>query len=156
MGGRRLMRIGMICDRIATELRTSAFRTAGLKQSYYPAPNGAFETPAALVFAGLGVDSPMMGEQVWEHEVRVQIMSAPLRSMAAAINSVDQLIEEIWDEFAPNSDAYHLRQSGSDAMVHRCQPTRYEAGQIVNYAGHDYVAVTIYFNVKTHRFHGAA
>jgi hypothetical protein len=150
------MRIGMICDRIATELRTSAFRTAGLLQSYYPAPSSLPETPAALVFAGLGVDSPMMGEQVWEHEVRVQIMTKADGLIAAKINSVDRLIEEIWDEFAPNSDAYHLRQTGSDAMVHRCQPTRYEAGQIVNYAGLDYVAVTIYFNVKTHRFPGAA
>lgn len=150
------MRVSMICDRIATELRKPAFRTAGLLQSYYPAPNSLSETPAVVVFAGLGVDTPMLSEQQWEHEIRVQVMTAAKGRLAAEINSIDPLIEPITDHFVPGSDAYHLRQAGSDAMVHRCYPVLpYEAGEIINYAGVDYVAITIYFNVKTHRFAGA-
>lgn len=149
------MRVSTICTRIAAELRTSAIVTAGLKQTFYPAPASLAETPAAVVFAGLGTDTPMLSEQVWEHEIRVQIMVASAR-IAPGINAIEPLIEEIWDHFRPGNDAYHLRQTGSGAMVHRCQPTRYEASQEIEYAGHTYVALTIFFNVKTHRFPGDA
>jgi hypothetical protein len=148
------MRVSTICARIATELRSASFVTAGLKQSYYPAPGSLAETPAAVVFAGLGLDTPMMGEQVWEHEIRVQVMVKPGTSYAGSINAIEPLIEEIWDHFYAGGNAYHLRQTGSGQMVHRCQPTRYESSQLIEYAGVTYVALTIYFNVKTHRHPG--
>lgn len=149
------MRVSTICRRIADELRDAGIANAGLKQAYYPAPNKIIETPAALVFAGFGADSPMLTEQVWEHEIRVQIMVAAMGRVPAEINAVDVLIEHIWDHFAPGSNAFHLRVSGSDQMVHHCRPTRYEAGQLVDYAGALYSTVTIFFSVKTHRFPGA-
>lgn len=149
------MRVSTICRRIADELRDAGIANAGLKQAYYPAPNTISETPAALIFAGLGTGTPMLSEQVWEHEIRVQIMVASKGRTPAEINAVDALIEEIWDHFAPGSNAFHLRASGSDQMVHHCRPTRYEAGLLVDYAGALYSTVTIFFSVKTHRFPGA-
>jgi hypothetical protein len=148
------MRVTTIGHRIAAELRNTDIVSAGLKQAHYPAPSSLNETPAAVVFAGSGNSVPAMQEQVWHHDVRVQVMVKPGQSYAGSLNAIEPLIEPIWDHFAPGTDASHLR--GSDgSMVEHCYPIRYEASQLIEFAGIPYVALTIYFDVKTHRFAGA-
>jgi hypothetical protein len=148
------MRIETICARIAAELRKTDIVAAGLKQAYYPA-GAVNETPAALVFTAGGSNRPTMNEQVWEHRIRVQLMVAAKGRLAAEINAIEPLIIPIFDHFTEGSNAYHLRVAGSDQMVHRCQPEPYGESEIINYSGHDYVAIPIYFNVKVQRFPGA-
>lgn len=149
------MRVSTICRRIADELRDAGIANAGLKQAYYPAPGTIAETPVMLLFSNGGRNNQMLGEQVWEHLIRGQLMAASRGRMAAEINSIETLIEPIFDHFAPGSNAFHLRVSGSDQMVHHCQPLYYDPPEIINYAGHDYVAIPVFFSVKTHRFPGA-
>jgi hypothetical protein len=141
--------------RIATELRSADLVNAGLKRAYYPAPAQVVEGPAALVFAGTG-EAPPWGEQIWHHVVRVQLMT-PLMSaqaLAAGLNALEPLVMAVWDHFPPNSNASRLIVDGEVGQVTHCYPVDYEASQLIVYAGAEYAAIVINFNVKDHRFAG--
>jgi hypothetical protein len=150
------MRPETISARIAAELRKQAFKDIGLMQAYYPAPGTIAETPAALVTTNTMTNNPTFNEQVWEIIVRVQLVVPSRGRLAAEINSLEPLIIPITDHFWPGSDAFHLRQTGSDQMAHHCQPYFADEAVFINYAGHDYVAIPILFNVKVQRYRGAA
>lgn len=152
------MRLTTIGQRIAAELRSADLVAAGLQDAYYPAPSKISAAgPVALVFAGLG-SAAAMQEQIWHHEVRVQLMVPSRGFYAAEVNSIEPLIEPIWDHFAPDTTASRLIQSGEAGSVTHCIPLRYEASQLIAYGGETniYAAITVYFDVKVHRFAGDA
>jgi hypothetical protein len=141
--------------RLAAELRSPDLVSAGLRQAYYPAPSSLVETPAALVFTNLFTITPLGGEELWEGTTRVQLMiAATTGRLAAEINALEPLVEPILTHFAPGTDAYHLRQAGSPAQADKCYPASVEASQVIEYAGHDYSALTILFDIRFHRAYG--
>ena len=75
---------------------------------------------------------------------------------AAEINSLEPLLEPIWDHFAADTTASRLIQTGEQGAVTHCYPTRYEASQLIAYGGETniFTTTTIYFDVKVHRFAG--
>lgn len=151
------MQLPEIGRRLAAELRKSDVQSAGLKYAYYPAPAKITDGPTAVVFAGLG-DVAQMSEQIWHHEVRVQLMTPLLSAQAlpAGINALEPIVMPIFDHFDPNSPARRLIVTGEVGQVTHCYPTRYEASQLIVYAGMEFAAIVIYFDVKDHRFAGDA
>ena len=143
--------------RIATELRSADLVSAGLKRAYYPAPAQLVEGPAAIVFAQTG-EAEQFSEQIWHHEVRVQVMTPIMSAQAlpAGINALEPLVMAVWDHFRPNTNAWRLTVAGEVGQVTHCYPVRYEASQLIIYAGAEYAAIVIDFNVKDHRFAGDA
>ena len=143
--------------RIATELRSSDLQSAGLKYAYYPAPAQITDGPTAVVFAESG-DGDAATEQTWHHVVKVQLMTPMLsaRALPAGINALEPLVMPIWDHFGPTATARRLTVTGEAGQVTHCYPTRYEASQLIVYAGVEYAAVVIFFDVKDHRFAGDA
>lgn len=151
------MQLPMIGQRIAAELRKADLKSAGLKYAYYPAPAKVTDGPTALVFAGTG-NADQMQEQIWHHEIRVQLMT-PLSSafaLPAGINALEPLVMPIFDHFRPGSAARRLTVTGEQGQVTHCFPTRYEASQLLLYAGMEFAAILVYFDVKDHRFAGDA
>jgi hypothetical protein len=140
--------------RLANELRAPAIAAAGLRQAHYPAPSSLSETPAALVFSNPFTITALGGEAIWEGEMQVQLRVAAQGRLAAEINALEPLIMPIIDHFAPGTDAYHLRVGGQSGQVHKCEPARFEPSQEIEYAAHQYTAITVYFTVKFHRAFG--
>lgn len=152
------MRLTTIGQRLAAELKSPDLVAAGLTAAYYPAPSQlSANGPAALIFAGLG-NAATFQEQIWHHEVRVQLMVPARGSYAAEVNSIEPIVEPIFDHFAPDTTAFRLIQTGEQGSVEHCYPTRYEASQLVAYGGETniFATITIYFDVKVHRFAGDA
>lgn len=148
------MRVATIGERMRDELRSASLVTAGLLHAYYPAPAGIPEGPAAVIFAGSGNAQPWV-EQIWHHEIRVQLLMPARGVPAVELNTLEALIEPIWDHFKPGSTASRLIKSGSQQWAEHCYPLRYEGSQVIEYgSGTSYAAITIIFDVKTHRFAG--
>jgi hypothetical protein len=146
------MDLPTIGRRLADELRSPDIRAAGLRQAYYPAPSSFAESPAALIFAQAFTITPMGGEETWEGEVAVQLMIAAQGRLAAEINALEPLIEPIVEHFRPGTAANALSVPGdTDTPVHKCYPHRFEPSQTIEFAGHVYTGVTIYFDIKFHR-----
>lgn len=144
------MRVSTIGTRIAHHLRDTDIVDAGLRHAYYPAPAQVPDGPAAVVFAGAGVAQPW-SEQHWHHEIRVQLMMPSRGFPAAELNALETLIEPIWDLFTPGSAANQLRLAGSQDTATHCDPLRYEGSQVIEYGGKAFAALTLIFDVKTHR-----
>lgn len=150
------MRVATIGNRLAAHLLHTDIVAAGLKHAYYPAPATITEGPAAVIFAGAG-NVPAWSEQIWHHEIRVQLMTPARAFPVQELNALERLIEPIWDVFAPGTNASRLIATGEEGWVEYCYPVRYEGSQVIDYGtGAQYAAVTVIFDVKTHRFAGAA
>lgn len=148
------MRVATIGARMAEHLRSSSLVTAGLVHAHYPAPGIVTEGPAAVIFAGSGSAAPWQ-EQIWHHEFRVQLMKPSLGFPAVELNQLETLIEPIWDHFAPGTNASRLIVTGETGFVEHCYPVRYEGSQVIEFPqGSFFAAITLIFDVKTHRFAG--
>jgi len=147
------MRLATIGARLATHLRAPALVTAGLRHAYYPAPAQIAEGPAAVIFAGLGNAQPW-SEQIWHHELRVQLMQPATGFPVQELNALEALLEPIWDHFAPGTNASRLIVPNESGWVEHCYPVRYEGSLLIEYANTPFTAITITFEVKTHRFAG--
>lgn len=148
------MRLSTIGARIAYHLRADALVTAGLKYVRYPAPAQVTAGPMAVIFASGGDETGTMSgeQQIWHHEIRVQLMMPAVGMPAAELNALETLIEPIWDTFAPGTNASRLIVPGEAGFVQDCRPIRYEGSQVIEYpAGTQFAAITLIFRVKTHR-----
>lgn len=151
------MQLPMIGERLALTLRSaSALQALGLRYVYYPAP-GKVATGGltAVVFARTG-DVAQMQEQIWHHEVQVQLLTPSRGSFQADINALEPLVIPIFDHFRPGAQARRLTVTGQPGQVTHCYPTRYQASSIADYAGKPYGAIDIFFDIKDHRFPGDA
>jgi hypothetical protein len=150
------MRLATIGSRIATELRSADLVVAGLLYAYYPAPNKlSTNGPTALIFSGNG-GAPPWGEQIWQREIRVQLMTPARGSEVAERNALEALIEPIYDHFAPETTASRLTVAGETETVDHCYAVRDEPSLIVAYGGETNFFTThiIYLDVQYRRFPG--
>jgi hypothetical protein len=143
------MDIPTIGRRLADELRSPDIAAAGLRQAYYPAPSSLAETPAALVFSGPFTITPLGGEEIWEGQMQVQLRIDSNGRLAAEINALEPLIEPIIEHFRPGTAASSLHVPGdTDGFIHKCYPARFEPSLELEYAGHRYSAIIVYFDIK--------